>query len=106
MNPENVVRALCARHGLPPEAGVPYLSLVQKALAAPDEVRDRLLTLVDGSLAQRAQGIPDDAVLHKDADREVLMAVARVLHGWSPSTPMLDLGSSTLGTSGTAPESA
>lgn len=106
MNPENVVRALCARHGLPPEAGVPYLSLVEKALAAPDEVRDRLLTLVDGSLAQRAQGIPEESAPRQDADREVLMAVARVLHGWTPSTPMLDLGSSTLGSSGNAPESA
>jgi hypothetical protein len=105
MNPENVVRALCARHGLPPEAGAPYISLVEKALAAPDEVRDRLLTLVDGSLAQRAQGIPDEPAARKDVDHEVLMAVARTLHGWTPSAPMLDLGSK-LGTSGPAPESA
>jgi len=105
MNPENVVRALCARHGLPPEAGAPYMSLVEKALAAPDDVRERLLTLVDGSLAQRAQGIPEGPALHKEVDREVLMAVARVLHGWSPSTPMLDLGSP-MGRSGSAPESA
>jgi hypothetical protein len=95
MNPENVVRALCARHGLPPEAGVPYMSLVEKALAAPDDLRERLLTLVDGSLAQRAQGIPDDPAMWKEADREVLLAVARVLHGWTPSAPMLDLGSTT-----------
>jgi hypothetical protein len=105
MNPENVVRALCARHGLPPEAGAPYISLVEKALAAPDEVRDRLLTLVDGSLAQRAQGIPEDPAAWKNLDREVLLAVARVLHGWTPSTPMLDLGSK-LGTTDSAPESA
>ena len=105
MNPENVVRALCARHGLPPEAGAPYMSLVEKALAAPGEVRERLLTLVDGSLAQRAQGVPDEPPAAKETDREVLMAVARVLHAWTPSTPMLDLGS-TLGRSDTAPESA
>lgn len=105
MNPENLVRALCARHGLPPEAGAPYMPLIEKALAAPDEVRERLLTLVDGSLAQRAQGIPDDPALTKGVDREVLVAVARVLHNWSPSAPMLDLGS-TMGRSGTTPETA
>jgi hypothetical protein len=105
MNPENVVRSLCARHGLPPEAGAPYLSLVEKALASPDDVRERLLTLVDGSLAQRAQGIAEDPSFQADADREVLVAVARVLHAWTPSDPMLDLGS-TLGRQGPAPESA
>ena len=105
MNPENVVRALCARHGLPPEAGAAYISLVEKALASPDDVRERLLTLVDGSLAQRAQGIAEDPSVHHDADREVLVAVARVLHNWSPSDPMLDLGS-TLRKSGPAPENA
>jgi len=105
MNPENVVRALCARHGLPPEAGAPYMPLIERALAAPEDVRERLLTLVDGSLAQRAQGIPGDPLPRKDADREVLVAVARVLHGWTPSAPMLDLGSAT-GRPGSAPESA
>ena len=28
-----------------------------------------------------------------EVDREVLVAVARVLHGWTPSDSMLDLGS-------------
>jgi len=92
MNPEDVVRALCARHGLPADAGDAYLPLVVKALAAPDDVRERLLKLVDGSLAERAaKKLDRQAVV--EVDREVLVAVARVLHGWTPSDSMLDLGS-------------
>lgn len=104
MNPEDVVRALCARHGLPAESGEPYLDLVSKALKAPNDVRDRILKLVDAGLAERARG-DRDSLAAAGADVEVLVSVARVLHGWTPSGSMLDLGS-TLRKLGQGPEAA
>ncbi len=94
MNPEDLVSAMCARHGLPPESGAHLLPLVKKALEAPDAIRNRILTVVDGSLALTAQGRAGGDRVWSDVDREVLIAVARVLHGWAPSDSMLDLGSS------------
>ena len=92
MSAENLVRALCARHGLPEEAGTPFLPLVRKALASTDGTRERILRLVDESLAERgealARGSRDPA-----GDDRVLIAVARTLHPWTPSEGILDLGS-------------
>lgn len=93
MSAENLVRALCARHGLPEDAGIPFLPLVRKALVATDGTRERILRLVDDALGERgealAKGSRDPA-----GDDRVLVAVARVLHPWTPSEGMLDLGSS------------
>jgi hypothetical protein len=93
MSAENLVRALCARHGLPEDAGLPFLPLVRKALLATDGTRERILRLVDDALGERgdqlAKGSRDPA-----GDDRVLVAVARVLHPWTPSEGMLDLGSS------------
>jgi hypothetical protein len=126
MTPENLLRAMCERHGLPLEYGRRLLPLVRRAMEAPDEVRERILALVDGNLANRVgdgeQGTdpfvaererspasggaplaasPDgadvDAALdpvRRDADHDILIAVARVLHGWSPSASMSDFGTS------------
>jgi hypothetical protein len=82
MTPESTLRALCERHQVPYSVGERLLPLVRSALEAPEPTRERLLALVERNLQQRAP----------DADREVLLAVARVLHDWSPSDPLLDLG--------------
>jgi hypothetical protein len=110
-------------------------------MEAPDEVRERILALVDGNLANRAgaseiddeesererstmsadapiSGAPARAssdepdsngslgasracgasgthgAMERDADHDILVAIARVLHGWSPSQSMSDFGSS------------
>lgn len=93
MNAENLLRAMCERHGLSPESGARLLPLVRRALEAPHDVRDRILRLVDDNLKGSATGELEPKKLWRDLDEEVLIAVARVLHGWSPSAPMLDLGS-------------
>jgi hypothetical protein len=93
MNAENLLRAMCERHGLSPESGARLLPLVRRALEAPNDVRDRILRLVDDNLKGSAPGHVEPDKLWRDIDDEVLIAVARVLHGWSPSAPMLDLGS-------------
>lgn len=100
MNAENLLRAMCERHGLPPDHGVRLLPLVRRALQAPDAVRDRILRLVDGNLRGCAEGRIDSEKLWRDLDHEVLVAVARVLHTWSPTTPMLDLGAQSSGLGG------
>ena len=110
MTPENLLRSMCERHGLPADYGRRLLPLVRKAMEAPDEVRERILALVDGNLANRAQGGAEGEA-HVDAhlegsDHEVLIAVARVLHDWTPSEPMLDLGSTLGGLGAQGPESA
>jgi hypothetical protein len=93
MNAENLLRAMCERHGLSPEAGARLLPLVRRALAAPADVRDRILRLVDTNLKGCPSGQIEPDKLWRDLDNEVLIAVARVLHAWTPSAPMLDLGS-------------
>ncbi len=94
MTPENWLRSMCVRHGLPPECGKPLVPFVQRAFEAPREQRAKLLKLVEADLALRA-GLPTPtppSEVSSDQDRQVLTAVARVLHGWTPSRPMLDLG--------------
>jgi len=82
MTPENTLRALCERHQVPYSEGERLLPLVRSALGAPEATRERMLALVERDLQQR---VPR-------GDREVLLAVARVLHNWSPSDPLLDIG--------------
>jgi hypothetical protein len=106
MTPENLLRSMCERHGLPADYGRRLLPLVRKAMEAPDEVRERILALVDGNLANRAQGSAEVEAHLEGSDQEVLVAVARVLHDWTPSEPMLDLGSTLGGLGAQGPETA
>lgn len=104
MNAENLLRAMCERHGLPPDYGARLLPLVRRALQAPEDVRDRILRLVDTNLKTCSGGPVEPEKLWRDLDNEVLLAVARVLHAWTPSAPMLDLGSQLGGFGGLAGE--
>jgi hypothetical protein len=97
MTPEELIHSMCARHGLEPKHAARLLPLVEKALAAPYEVRERILALIEGSLAehtreQREAGLVDERKKLLALERDVLVGVARVLHGWSPADAMLDLG--------------
>ena len=85
---------MCRRHGLEFDRAASLLPIIRRALEASDGVRDRLLLMVDTSLAGRARraGTQDPQGLERDVDEEVLMAVSKVLHGWRPSGKMLDLG--------------
>jgi len=94
MDPRRLLRRMCRRHGLAFERAKSLLPIVQRALEASDGVRDRLLLMVDTTLAERSprKGRQDLLALRRDLDEEVLMAVSKVLHGWRPSGKMLDLG--------------
>lgn len=89
MEAERLLEALCRRHGLDTTAGDELLPLVRWALGAPPEVRERVLETVERSL-----GLADRHARERAADEAMLRAVARVLHDWSPSRGILDLGGS------------
>ena len=92
MNAETQLRSMCARLGLPFHLGTRLLPLVERALRSPEDVRERLLALVEANLAHCARENKGGQSLQERLDSEVLVAVARVLHNWSPSRLMLDLG--------------
>lgn len=92
MNAESQLRRMCARLGLPFHLGTRLLPLVERALRSPEDVRERLLALVEANLAHCARDHKQGHSLQERLDTEVLVAVARVLHAWSPSRMMLDLG--------------
>lgn len=94
MTPESTLRALCERNQVPYSYGERLLPIVRRALEAPDETRERILALVERNLQQRADGVAGSEKLARDLENEILLAVARVLHDWSPSDPLLDMGGS------------
>ncbi|MCA8980907.1 MAG: hypothetical protein H6831_02825 [Planctomycetes bacterium] len=89
MEAEALIENLCRRHGAAPEAGAQLLPLVRWALQSSGETRERVLELVERTLRLRTERAQQEA-----ADDAVLHAVARVLHGWTPSQGILDLGGS------------
>ncbi|MFT4540144.1 MAG: hypothetical protein ACI835_002593 [Planctomycetota bacterium] len=95
MDPVRLLQRMCTRHGLQFSEAARLLPLVKRALEAPQEVRDRLLTLVEGNLARRnsATQTSNPERLFKDLDEEVLISVAQVLDKWSPSGKVMKLGS-------------
>lgn len=111
---------MCARHGLSLQESIRLLPLIERALTAPQNVRDRILALVEHNLTRKSQSRPtaeeaaemlreaiqEDPIgaeaaqqpasprdpVQKDLDEEILLSVARVLHAWAPSTRLLELG--------------
>ena len=92
MTAEDLLRAMCERNGLPASSGERLLPLVRRALQAPSDVRNRILTLVENNLIKKAQDQLDSKRLWNEMDNAVLVAVARVLHDWDPSSSVLELG--------------
>jgi len=88
--PEELLRRMCLRHGLPPDYAIRLIPVVRRAMSSPDEIRERILAMVDGNLAQHAADrslAPPEA---RDPDDAVLLAVARLMHHWTPSETALD----------------
>lgn len=89
MEAEALIEDLCRRHGAAPEAGRQLLPLVRWALQSAPDMRRQVLDLVERTLRLRTERRQREA-----ADDAMLQAVARVLHAWSPSRGILDLGDS------------
>jgi len=92
MEAEIILSRLCERHGVEPDRGARLLPLVRWALEGPQDARERILRLVEASL-KAGQAVPQRALkdLEVAAEHALLVAVARVLHMWSPDEGLLDL---------------
>lgn len=90
MDPETLLNQLCERHGVSRNEGYRLLPLVRWALRGPDDTREKILAVVEQTLAMRAGNHENDGTLELAADRAILAAVARVLHDWTPSTGLID----------------
>jgi hypothetical protein len=89
-NPEDLLRKMCLRHGLPPDYAIKFIPVVRRAMESPDEIRERILAMVDGNLAQHAADRITVPVPARDPEDAVLLAVARLMHHWTPSDNALD----------------
>ncbi len=95
MDPKNLLDSLCARHGVDPDLGARLLPLVRWALKGPADSRERILRVVEKTLAgEQTSAEESKRELNAAANHAVLVAVARVLHNWSPADQLmgLDLG--------------
>ena len=94
MDARNLLLRMCERHDLPFGEASRLLPLIERALNSPHHVRDRILVLVENNLARKATGnaAATTEQVHRDLDEEVLVSVAKVLHNWTPSSKILDLG--------------
>lgn len=93
MEAENLLQSLCERHGVDRARGERLLPLIRWALKGPLGSRARILSVVDRSLAKDAEGEPQrEEELTAAAERAMLLAVAKVMHTWSPGQRALDFG--------------
>ncbi len=86
MDAQRLFDRICKRHGIESESNAEYVPLVERAIVSPEKVRDKILLMLEDSLSRRAHGDPTATfiALERDLDDEVLLAVAKRLHGWSP----------------------
>ncbi|MFT7676345.1 MAG: hypothetical protein ACI8QC_000315 [Planctomycetota bacterium] len=97
---------MCDRHGLDMDRSERLLPLIKRALVSPRDVRERILSLVDHSLARQAssQAAVDPEVVFHDLDEQVLQSVAKMLHTWAPSTALDELPGTLGGLFDTGPD--
>ncbi|MDA1266989.1 MAG: hypothetical protein O2816_18065 [Planctomycetota bacterium] len=94
MDARRLLLRMCTRHQLAYSDASRLLPLIERALTSPNHVRDRILVLVENNLARKATGNAARTTeqVHRDLDEEVLVSVTRVLHNWTPTSKVLDLG--------------
>ena len=89
MEPERLLKELCRRHGVPLEEGSALLPMIQRALQSPREARIRLLVLVEQTLRFTANDTYPAALAEAAHDPDILKAVAKALHDWTPPDEFL-----------------
>jgi len=80
MTPERKLEVLCRQHGVPRERGQRLLPLVQRALDAQGQLRERILEVVTAAL--RADAAELAAKAGAKLDDTCLRSVGRLLHDW------------------------
>jgi hypothetical protein len=89
MEAERLLKELCRRHGVTFEEGSTLLPMVQRALQSPREARIRLLVLVEQTLRFTTDGAYPEGLAEAAHDPNILMAVAKALHDWTPPEEFL-----------------
>jgi len=84
MTPLDLIRELCARHGVAESFGLRLRPLIERALKSPPEARRRILDMVERSFAQEATREGRAGRTLPEADRRILTTVAGILHAWDP----------------------
>lgn len=86
MDAERLLNRMCRRRGLAASRASELLPLVERAVTSSPRVRRKLLSLIDRNLARRSEGDPLATLesVEQELDEEVLVAVARRVHGWEP----------------------
>lgn len=93
MEAENLLLRLCERHGVEPSRGERLIPLIQWALKGPEESRKKILRVVEHAIQEESNGRSADPIeLSAAADQAVLVAVARVLHDWTPDNTVIEAG--------------
>ncbi len=85
MDPHQLLQELCRRHGLQAGEHRDLLPLAEKAAGQPEPVRDRLLELIGEALRLRAERELAPRRSFAGPEQELLVDVARALHGWGPA---------------------
>ena len=78
MDPETLLNQLCERHGGSRNEGYRLLPLVRWALRGPDDTREKILAVVEQTLAMRAGNHENDGTLELAADRATSDDLTRI----------------------------
>ncbi len=84
LDPARKLAQLCRRHGLPDGSGESFLPLLERAVGARAELRERVIELVDRQLRALAEERATARRLAAIRDEACLQALAPLLHAWRP----------------------
>jgi len=82
-SPQDIIRRLSARFGVPVSFGQRMLPLLERATALEGDPRKRILDLVERSYAHEAE-LRRSREPPSPEEQRVLSTVAGILHGWEP----------------------
>ncbi len=93
MDPHLLLESLCRRHNVQLSRGERLLPLLEWALKCPERSRDRFLAFAERGLAEDARGHPlAESTLADATEHALMLAVARVMHAWTPDDGSRGLG--------------
>jgi len=83
-DPARKLSELCHRHGLPDSAGERFRALLERAAGTRDDLRERVVELIDRQLRAQAEERATARRLGAIHDEACLQALAPLLHAWRP----------------------
>jgi len=83
MNSTNILAGLCAFYDVPVAKAQKLIPLIERAIAAPEPMRGRILSLVKRTLKREAEH-HRASTREQELDERMLGVVAKVVHPWTP----------------------